>query len=250
MAKINTLGFLVLGTLFFTACKEEVVPVPQEGPAHYVKIEVDPMFDTEVLHLDSVYNTQEGYDIKFSEIRFYMEDVRNGSTQLIDAGLFDYRARGTVLFRAEGKGSDFGSLQANLGVGAANNHSDPSAFPSESMLNILNANDMHWNWSPGYIFVKVEAKVDTIPDGTPLFNHNVVLHAGLDPNLQTLSFENLTWTTTGNDDVLRLKLDMSTFLNGSQVIDVKDEPSTHSAPGQEALTLKVMTNFKEALTVH
>jgi hypothetical protein len=250
MAKINTLGFLVLGVLFFTACKEEVAPVPQEEPKNYVKIEVDPMFDTEELYLDSVYSTIEGYDIKFSEIRFYMEDVRNGSTQLIDAGLFDYRARGTVLFRAEGKGSDFGSLQANLGVGAANNHSDPSAFPSESMLNILNANDMHWNWSPGYIFVKVEAKVDTIPDGTPLFNHNVVLHAGLDPNLQTLSFENLTWTTTGNDDVLRLKLDMSTFLNGSQVIDVKDEPSTHSAPGQEALTLKVMTNFKEALTVH
>ena len=250
MAKLNGIGFLVLSALFFTACKEEVVPVPQEEPTHYVKIEVDPMFDTEVLYLDSVYTTQEGYDIKFSEIRFYMEDVRNGSTQLIDAGLFDYRARGTALLRAEGIGADFGSLQANLGVGPTNNHSDPSAFPSESMLNILNANDMHWNWSPGYIFVKVEAKVDTIPDGTPLFNHNVVLHAGLDPNLQTLSFDNLTWTTIGNDDVLRLKLDMSTFLNGSQVIDVKDEPSTHSAPGQEVLTLKVMTNFKEALTAH
>ena len=250
MEKLRVYGIISTLVLLCTGCKEPKQPEPVEEPINYVKIEVDPMFDTESLYLDSVYTTQEGYDIQFLEIRFYMEDVRNGSTTLIDAGLFDYRARGTVLLRAVGKGSDFGSLQANLGVGAANNHSDPSAFPSESMLNILNASDMHWNWSPGYIFVKVEAKVDTIPDGIPLFNLNVVLHAGLDPNLQTLSFDNLTWNKIGNDDVLRLKLDMSTFLNGSQVIDVKDESSTHSAPGQEALTLKVMTNFKEALTVH
>ncbi len=250
MRIVETVGVFLIGVLFFASCKEDVAPVPEEEPTNYVKIEVDPMFDTEVLHLDSVYTTQEGYDIKFLEIRFYMENVRNGSTSLIDAGLFDYRARGTTLLRTEGKGTDFGSLQANLGVGAANNHSDPSAFPSESMLNILNASDMHWDWGQGYIFVKVEAKVDTIPDGTALFNHNVVFHAGQDVNLQTLSFDNLSWTTVGNEDVLRLKLDMGLFLNGSQTIDVKDESSTHSAPSQEALTLKVMTNFKEALTLY
>ena len=86
-----------------------------------------------------------------------MQDIKNVSTQMTDAGLFDFRARGTTLLKVKGNGSDFTNLTANLGVGSSVNHNDPTAFPNSSMLNITNTNDMHWNWSPGYIFVKIEA---------------------------------------------------------------------------------------------
>ena len=208
---------------------------------------MQPVYDTEDLYLDSVYTTQEGYKIKFTDIKFYMEDIKNVSTQFSDAGLFDYRTRGTLLSRVQGKGSNYMNLSANIGVGPAVNHNDPSAFPNSSMLNIINANDMHWNWSPGYIFLKIEGKADTIPDATTSLNHTIVYHAGLDVNLQTISFTNITWNKVGNEETFRLKLDMAKFLNGTQTIDVKDEFSTHSMGGQEALTLKIMENFKEAL---
>jgi len=244
----NSVYLLIIGVILLTSCKnkENLDPV-EETIGNYVNIEVQPVFDTENLYLDSVYTTQEGYKIKFTDIKFFMGDIKNVSTQYTDAGLFDYRARGMLLSRQKGNGSDFMNMTANLGVGSAVNHNDPTAFPNSSALNITNADDMHWNWSPGYIFVKIEAKADTIPDATINLNHNIVYHAGLDVNAQTLSFTNITWNRIGNEETFRLKLDMAKFLNGTQTIDVKDEFSTHSMAGQEALTLKVMENFKEAL---
>lgn len=247
----STFIYISFVLLFFTlqSCKdkEDLNPVA-EDLGNYVNIDVQPVFDTENLFLDSIYTTQEGYKIKFTEIRFFMEDIRNGSKLMLDAALFDYRARGTTLLHKKGTGDDFMNLTANLGVGSSENHKDPVTFPNTSMLNITNADDMHWNWNPGYIFVKVEAKADTIIDGTTLLNHNIVFHAGLDVNLQTLDFTGLTWNKIGNVDHLNLKLDMAKFLNGTEIIDVKNEYSSHSAIGQEAITLKVMSNFKEAIS--
>lgn len=246
--KNTTVYLFAITLIFLSACKDKDDLDPAEqNLENYVTIEVQPTFDAENLHLDSVYTTQEGYKIQFTDIKFFMEDIKNGSTNLIDAGLFDYKARGTTLLRTKGKGSDFMNLTANLGVGSAVNHNDPAAFPNSSMLNITNSGDMHWNWSPGYIFVKIEAKADIIIDGVTDLSHNIVFHPGLDVNLQTLSFTNITWNKVGNEETFRLKLDMSKFLNGTQTIDIATEYSTHSMAGQEALTLKVIENFKDAI---
>lgn len=247
----STIIYLTLGLFIFSlqSCKEkeEDLNPDSQDLGNYVKIDVQPVFDTEDLYLDSIYTTQEGYKIKFTDIKFFLEDIKNSNNQMIDAALFDYRVKGTTLLHTKGRADDFMNLTANLGVGSSKNHSDPTTFPNESVLNISNSGDMHWNWNPGYIFVKIEAKADTIPDATTLLNHNIVLHAGLDANLQTISFNNLTWNEVGNQETLYMKLDMSKFLNGAETIDVKNEHSTHSMAGQEALTLKVMTNFKGAL---
>jgi len=241
---------LVFGVaLIFVACKDDEVVVCEDNPS-YLNITVQPVFDAQNLYLDSVYATVEGYDVKFTDIKFYMEDIKNGSLKLIDAALFDYRTRGTLLLNEVGTPDGFGSLTANLGVNSSINHNDPAAFLNTSMLNIVNSNDMHWGWNPGYIFVKVEGKVDTIQNGIPLFNHNVVFHIGKDENLQLLSFANLNWQSTGIDYTLPLKLDMALFLqNGAETIDLKSEYSSHTAAGQEALSMKVITNFRDAIIV-
>ncbi len=230
------------------SCKDDHVD-PVETPVEEVKISVQPMFGNEVLYLDSTYTTPEGYDVQFTELKFYMGTPSNNGKQMIDAGLFDYRQSGTFLLKTEGKATDFSSLSAFLGIDSGLNHNDPSAFPNESMLNIAHANDMHWGWNPGYIFMKVEAKVDTIPDGNPLFDHLVVFHIGKDENLQSLSFPGITWSDQGDVSELSLKLDMLAFLqNGSSTIDLKNEYTSHTAPGQEILSLKVITNFASAIS--
>lgn len=253
LKRYSLLGVLLLSMILFS-CKEDEPTVcpPNPEPQDQLRISVQPTFGASTLYLDSVVTTQEGYNLKFTDIKFYMQDVRNGSNQMLDAGLFDYRERGTVLLQTFGEKNNYSSLQANLGVDAAINHNDPSAFPNESMLNIVNSNDMHWGWSPGYIFVKIEGKADTINDAIDLFDHNIVFHTGLDVNLQSLDFSNLIWQDQGSGVYeLQMKLDMATFLQGSsQSIDVQTEYSTHSAVGQEVLTLKVMQNFKEALTLY
>lgn len=217
-----------------------------------LQVDVLPMYGNDVLYLDSVYITPEGYDVKFTDIKFYLQDIRNGANQLFDAALFDYRARGTSLLQVAGSYTDFSALQANVGVDTSLNHDDPSAFPNSSWLNIANANDMHWGWNPGYIFLKIEAKADTIADANILFDHNIVFHIGLDANLQSISFTNCQWIAVGNGAYnLPVKLDMLQFLTGnSNPIDLMTEYSSHSAAGQELLTSKVALNFKNALSLY
>lgn len=249
MKKFLGVGLMGLVLLSSTSCKEDPEEPVVPEPTHSVKIDVQPVFNGDDLMIDSTYTTAEGYNVQFTEIRFYLEDVRNGATQLTEAMLFDYVSRGTLLYSGAGKASDFSSLEANLGVGLLNNNSDPSAFSNDSWLNITKANDMHWGWNTGYIFVKVEARVDTIPDGVDLFDHFAVFHGGRNNNLQTVNFSNLNWVSIGeNSHQLSMELDMSEFLqSGLHTIDLQTENSSHSAPGQETLTTKVMENFKEAL---
>lgn len=236
----------------FVSCKNDKVVGPGDPGQPMISLSINPEFNGQELLLDQTFTTSEGYLIQFIELKCYLEDLKCGDKQLIDAGLFDYRAKGTKVFEAEGIHTDFDSITCNLGVQHTLNHNDPTLFPVNSALNILNANDMHWDWNPGYIFVKVEARVDTLPDAIENFDHNVVFHIGGDVNRQDLKFNNLQWNAISEGVYgLDLKLDMATFLNdGTQSLDLKTEYISHTAPGQEALSLKVMQLFKSALSTY
>ncbi len=243
------LSMFSLGAVF-TSCNDKVECDPCEPVTGQLSVSVQPVFGGEILHLDSAYTTAEGYSVQFTDLKFFAEDVRGPMSQLKDASFFDYRESGINLFTAEGSPDNYGTLEGNLGVQASLNNSDPAAFSNENVLNISNSGGMHWGWNPGYIFMKVEARVDTILDGNDLFDHNVIFHVGKNENLQNFSFSNVNWQQMGDMSYnFPLKLDMQQFLqNGSQTIDLKTEFTSHTAPGQEALSLKLIQNFNASLS--
>jgi hypothetical protein len=245
----NSVFSIVLFSLALSSCKDKDKPDPVPEPVDQLKVLVMPAYGAEDLMLDQSYITDEGYQIQFTDLKFYISDVQFGSKLLARTGLFDFRERGTLLFSTEGKPADFPSFSGLLGVPEIRNHADPVAYPSTDPLHIAVANDMHWGWNPGYIFVKVEAKVDTIPNGIDLFDHYVVLHVGGDIYTRNLEFLDLNWTTGSNKvHTTKLKLDMKHFLNtGTSAIDLKTEFTSHTAPGQEVLSTKVIEHFKQAL---
>lgn len=249
--KSNTYYLLLILVLTLVSCKDDVVEEPTPE-LDYLKITLQPVLGANNLSLNDTITTVEGYKVQYTDLKCYFSDVKNGGNTLTQAGLFDYKQNGTFLLQAVGKKADYSAFTAYLGVDPAINHNDPSAFSNSSPLNIANANDMHWDWNPGYIFIKVEAKVDTIIDGVNNLDHFVVLHVGTDAFIQNLSFSSLNWqTVTDHLAVLPLKLDMEKFLqNGAQTIDLKTEHTTHSAAGQEALSIKVIQNFKDAISTY
>jgi hypothetical protein len=230
----------------FSCKKPPIKPQETEGKK-FIRIDVFPKWKNEILYLDSIYTTDEGYLIKFTGINFFVSDLVNGANSL-ETALFNYRNSKT-LFKVENDYTKFGSLQGNIGVGTEN-HLDPAAFPIESPLNIMNANGMHWGWNPGYTFVQIEAVVDTLVDNNALLDHSIVYHVGKDENLQSFHFTNLNWEDIGsNIHRLKLKLDLYDFLKvPSQTINLKTEFTSHSGSGEEALSLKIIQNFKAALT--
>jgi hypothetical protein len=235
----------------FNSCKKDTVEEPLVVVVNdQLSIQVLPVFGSETLYLDSTYLTDEGFEIQFTDLKFFGGNWKNGTQTLFESAFFDYRSDGNKFVTVNKKPDAFSALQGLLGVDSSLNHLDPTAFANDNPLNIANAGDMHWSWNPGYIFIKVEARVDTIQDGIPLFNHFAVYHVGKDNFIQNLDFPIVNWSLVGAKSYRsNLKLDLHRFLsNVGQPINVKTEFSSHTAAGQEILTLKAIQNFKSALS--
>ena len=243
---MRTIFLSTLVLLFLSACGDDT-PTPQKS---YLQLDMQPVFGAQPFFMDSLYTTPEGYQVKFTELKCYFTLFANGDSSLHQAALFDYRETGSLLFKKEANTLSYPNLSAVMGVDATLNHLDPSAFPNESPLNISNAGPMHWGWNPGYIFMNLEGKVDTIPDGVVNTDLSFSFHIGTDPYLQYLQFNNVNWQDIGNNTKqFKLKLDLLAFLgSGSTAIHLNNEYLTHTAAGQEALTQKVITNFKNAIS--
>ena len=246
---MNKILFVLFFFLLLFSCKKED-PKIEPTAENYLSIRVNPSFGNQPFYLDSVYTTQEGYKVKFTDLKFYKSIIRNGSDTFTKAALFDFSSTGNLLTRVKGDYLKFGSLQGNIGVVQSLNHLDPSAFPNDSPLNISNAGTMHWGWNTGYIFISIEGKTDTIPDATLNLNHSFSFHVGTDAFIDSFEFSNINWQTlTPTEKVFHLNLDMLSFLqNTNQPINLKNEFLSHSGSGQEALALKVVQNFKQALS--
>jgi hypothetical protein len=243
---MRTIFFSLLVLVFATACGDD----NPEAPKAQLQIDLQPVYGGQNFFMDSIYTTQEGYKVKFTELKCYFTLFGNGTNALHEAALLDYRETGSLLFKKEGDYAKFLNLSAVLGVDSSLNHLDPSAFPNESPLNISNAGPMHWGWSTGYIFMNIAGKVDTIPDATLNTDLSFSFHIGTDSYLQNLQFNNINWTDIGNNTrQFKLKLDLLAFLGqGASSINLSSEYLTHTAAGQEALTQKVISNFKNAIS--
>jgi len=242
----NFFYFIIFGLLF--ACKpDDVTPPP--APAETARIIVNPSFGASSLMLDSIYQGPNGIRIKVSDIKFFTTLMSNQNNTFAEVAYFDYREKGTLLIEQTLDYSKFPSLDFVLGVDTSFNHDDPSAFPNNSPLNIMNAGSMHWGWNTGYIFISVEGKADTLVDGIDNFDLSYSYHIGTDLYQQAMNYSNLTWVkTAAHQHTLVFNLDMeSFFFNPTQPIDIPSEPFTHSGAGLSALTQKVALNFKNAL---
>ena len=209
-----------------------------------------PKFGSDNLYLDSIYTLSSGVKIKVQDIKFYCSAVTTGGTTLFDYTLFDFRERGSVWFQNAPISTSTPGIAYGIGVDAANNHADPSTFPSSSWLNTINANDMYWSWSSGFIFAKIEGKADTIVDGTDNFDLSFSYHLGNDENFIGNQVQNVTPVDVSSTLVeYRLKMDIQSFFeNSSNPINIATEHYTHSASGTAALTEKVKLNFAACIT--
>ena len=260
---IRFIFILITCSFFIVSCKKEGCTDSQannynpnanedDGSCTYtsdiLQLDIDPKYGAQSFYLDSVYQTTEGYLVKFTEIKFYISELKNGIDTLCKAALFDLRETDNFVFSSPGDFSQYQNLSGNIGIDSLINHSDPSTFDNESPLNISNAGLMHWGWNPGYIFINIQGKVDTLANGNN-FDHNFVFHVGTDSFKKTFALNNLVWTPMDNGSKLVLKLDLNTFLNNNgSTIDLKQDFFTHSGSDDLVLTEKLATNFLNALT--
>jgi len=228
------------------SCKDKNPSIPKETvDKDSLHIDITPMFNTDKLVLDNIYTMNNGDLIQFVELKFFLSELTNQNTELIKTASFDFRKYGSNVIRTTGSPNSFSNINGFIGVDPMRNHADPSAFETTNPLYIMNAQDMHWDWNPGYIFLKLEAKMDTVVDGITNLNHSISYHVGGDDFYSPIKFQNCAWQTLPSQVYkLGLVVDLNAFfVHPGQEINWRQECMTHSSGSQKVLSQKVIDNF-------
>ena len=242
--------FLVFFSLILviSACKEEEIedelPVTDE-----IRINIEPLYNGEHIDFEKIFETQEGYRIRYTKINIITTELRNSSNELLaPSAVYKMEDHPTLLFQGEGDYTLFDDLGGYVGVPEDQNHLDPSARPLSDPLNIMNTGDMHWGWDPGYIFLMIEGRADTTATGAGNLDRVFLYHVGMNELLRSFFLDNLNWVKVNNHlHETTIQIDMEKVFNHIHQVNIKLEPTSHTDPGQEPLSTKIIENFVAAI---
>ncbi len=246
MKKVSILPFLIFMSL--VACKKDK-PKVDEPVADKVEVYLQPTYNDSIYQINQVIQSPLGYRYYFSDIKIVGTNAGNGANELKDAFIFDYKETGALMTIGNGTPNLFGNLSFNVGVPSPLNTADPSLPPATSVLNITNIGDMHWGWNPGYKFVTIEGKADTIADGIDNFDHSFFFHLGTDALFKSKTISAIDWTKVNdNKHKTILKLDIAKILDDPiNPTDLRVYFASHSTSGQMAYSTIIMDQFVAAI---
>lgn len=243
MKIFNGFWVVVLTAMIIVGCKKD----EEEPTQAYLQFNLDFNVDGESLQFDSEYQIN-GTTMTFSAVNYYMGGIKltqaNGdvvdlSAQYLLAGL----GAGAVVNEPVDI-SNISNVQFFVGVDSITNAMTESDFtnrPAGDPLGMQNPS-MHWSWSTGYRFLRVDGQSDTDGDGTP--ETPVEYHLGSNSMLKNINISTNKEIVPGNNQVI-FGFDLAQFLAG---VDVTTELATH-VHDNLPLATKIRDNLTAALTV-
>ena len=157
MKKILFLTFVILFNYIIKGQNKEIV------------VEINHLYDGEVLDFDSTYIVGDYIPIRFDRIEYYIHlnsliSNQNIATDLIDKYiLVNANQNNYNIGEIELLDDDLISLNFNIGVEYNLNHADPSIQDSSHPL-APQFPSMHWGWAAGYRFAALEGMIDKNQD--------------------------------------------------------------------------------------
>lgn len=168
----------------------------------------------------------------------------NGTWQNIpnQFAYIDHQKKRTQFWLKNIPENNYKSIRFSIGVPKKQNHADPNTYAPDHPLN-PNLNQLHWNWTGGYIFLALEGKYHTPENQQKGF----VYHLANDNNLTTIQLHK-NFSLKQNTG-LTITLDTQKLLTNPRPISfTKDGPSTHSHPG-DTIASALIANLQTAFTL-
>lgn len=233
----SVVGTFLLSTLFY-ACNPDPKPEPEPDPVNpttgSLKVNFVPTFNGSPLAFYTDFYNPLSQRIQFEMLKFYTTNFyakkTSGDSVLVtDAFKYDYDA-GLSSFTITMNPGDYTGMWFGFGVDTAYNHDDPTLLPATHPLSYTMASGMHWSWSSGYIFMKLEAKADVSGTGTGPLSTFVAFHPGTDACYEPTPFLPKTFSiSAGSTTTLNLEVDVAKFLTQpDDTIDLSIDNVTHA----------------------
>lgn len=201
-------------------------------------------FDFEI---NRIYNIN-GYNTAFKQFQFYISDLE---LERSDLTTNDYSTKYPLIKEANSSVplgevfvETFEKVRFNVGVDSATN-SNIAAFLNNSMHDLFqqNPDTMHYNYSDGYIFLKMVGKVDRNGDNIPNENESFDMRIGTNQFLRSIELV-VNKDVTEAQDKIELQVDIEKLLNG---VDLQVEQHTNSM-NDVPLATKIANNIPLAIT--
>jgi len=220
--KITPLLLAVL--CLFSSCKQEL---------SVLNVQIDAEAEGSPWNVDQLFSTTGSDQVKIDKIKFYVsnvslrnedgDEVENGEIYLIDL------AEGENQFTiSDFEAGNYDRLCFSIGVPADLNLQDPAQYESSHPLSIRQ--DMHWSWSVGYVFAKIEGDWDST--GTGNFEKPILYHTGLQELYEEVCFDAAGLALSDESPKsIRLTLDVpSLFVSDSDSLNLSTENFSHTSP--------------------
>ncbi len=197
LGSLSTLLFILLFIL--SSCEEKTEETQVDLQVRFTP--GGDLFDAATVY------TINGTAVQFNVLRFYMsgiylEDVA-GNPVSTDAYILAQPNDPPYLL-GNVQPQAYTALNFNVGIDAATNILDPTQYGSANPL-APQAPNMHWDWTSGYIFLRIDGIYDGDGDGTPDSGNGFEVHLGSDNFLSTLSIPG----SFGGDDSEALTLTLN-----------------------------------------
>jgi hypothetical protein len=251
MKKLFSIAAMALActTLLFTSCKKDKSEEPTPSTEQNLTMHLHSKVGTKNANFDSTFTNTAGQRFTIEDYRMYISNIvlikSDGSEMPITGKVF--------LTNPDSDEYDLGMVPVGnykgfkfiLGLDSATNHSDPSIYPTSSPLSVQTPS-IHWSWNSGYIFWKVEGKVDTTVAQTGPIDVDYLYHIGMDGFKRTIDFTTEAFSVvSGQDQYIHLNFDLNAALSN---VDMTTELMTHTMDDM-MLATKIANNWQAAFEV-
>lgn len=252
-------NIFILALLALIGCKSEVPPFEPVELDPKVVLEFNVINQGSEIVIGDDFIDSEQWALNLSTLKMYLSDIA-----LLEAGEKTYLSDVELVDLSGVVGSsDFASsysyiipkgnydqLRMSIGLPSDLNATDPTIMPASDPLGLQGA--MYWDWATMYVFIMMEAKIDTNSDMQ--YDDNIAFHTGLD----TLFRPERTYPLTLDipayaKDTLHIDIDWNKIFHPTdgEQIDLSTTPFFHANVDEEALAAsRVFTdNFVKAISI-
>jgi hypothetical protein len=180
------------------------------------------------LKYNTMYRTPSGRSFSVSDFRYYLSNIKaireDGSAPMVESTVLLIDPHRRCYDLGQLPVGSYKAIRFDVGLDSAVNHGDPTLHEAPDPLAIQTPG-MHWDWNSGYLFMKMEGKVDTTAKGSGTPTTEFYYHLGMDEMKRTLELTTgFTIMKTGAcTTAVRFELD--SMMAGT---DLRTETVTHT----------------------
>lgn len=243
--KVLKLALFILSITFIYGCTDS------EDTNGDLEITMNLVYNGEPLIMFKDYEYPDGRTINFSRFSLYMSDIKLDEQLISDVEYHTLTESHIDLIGAENgytwtikdiEPGDYSSLNFGVGVNETQNAKDPGDFESGTPLA---KPAEHWfSWS-SFIFLKVEANMDSNNDGNNDFP--IALHLGDDDAYRVINLNKSISIKEDEVSKTNLTFDIYEFLGGAEnTYDVDSNPQIHSLEQKDAV-IELANNISKSI---